>query len=123
LGLKIRRNEAGSDLLVAFPTKEQKEFMAGKIDKMPVRSIYEYWTNFDRRNPKSWEIYPANALPDWTAQEKEGYWYFKTNINPDDLGFLWDEKKVRTFLIRMWEIYRYRKVDHAISSSNSNGSS
>lgn len=96
---------AGSkDLMVAFPTKEEKDLATGKIKEIPKRVIYTYWTNFDRREPESWTLLEAAIIPD-----KDEWWGFKTNISPADFE-AWTKEQTRLFLKQMWEIYRYRKV-------------
>ena len=101
----------GSNLIEAFPTKEQREFAQGKIKKMPTAVVFTYWTDFERSDPRVWELIDEkHFIPN--PEDPFRWWSFKTNITPDDFAFIWDENRTRNFLRTMWDVYRYRKVGH-----------
>jgi hypothetical protein len=115
----LKKGNRGSNLLEAFPTNDQKAFARGEIKKMPSMIVYTYWTDFDRREPTTWQILKPSEfaeLLDNVGGSAPGFWRFETNITPDDFDYLWSEAQTRRFLIRMWDVYRYRKVDHANSN-------
>ena len=97
-----------------FPVAEKKVIdLSGKGWAGPTGIItYQYWTNFDRRNPQKWELVEASLrISDNDVRPPEvKWWWFKTNIAPEDFDFNWTEKQTKYFLMKMWEIYRYRKV-------------
>jgi hypothetical protein len=103
---QLSRIDAGIDLNVSFPTKTQREYQNGTIRALPTMPIYRYWTNFDRKKPDTWTL-----VQDKDYEPEESYWTFTTNIEPSDFDYGWDEPTTRKFLMKMWEIYRYRRAD------------
>ena len=71
---------------------------------MPTTVLYNYWTDFDRRNPnRHYNLVCGEVVydPPW--------WHFRTNLSPEDLKAM-KVSDQEIFLKKMWEIYRYRKV-------------
>lgn len=99
----------GSNLIEAFPTKEQREFAQGKIKKMSESTYFRYWTDFENSSSEKWKLLTDSEFGN--SESGQGFWTFKTNVTPDDFAFVWDEARTRIFLRRMWDIYRYRKVN------------
>ena len=106
----MAQHRRGSNLLEAFPTKEQKAVARGEKDKVSGTVLYKYWTNFDKKNPS-----PDFKLlkPDEFAklESGQGWWPFTTNIEPAKFEYEWTEAQVLIFLKQMWEHYRYRRVN------------
>lgn len=89
--------------LRAFPTKAQREFKSHGGRKIPDTPLHKYWTNFERRTPANYIVGPDPKDRDYS------FWSFTTNLTDDDLNAMSEENRI-SFLKKMWEIYRYRKV-------------
>lgn len=62
--------------------------------------VYQYWTNFSREHRDDYVVVESPV---------EGYWTFRTNLEPSDFEYGLDPRHVRNFLYRMEEIYKERK--------------
>lgn len=87
----------------------------GENDKLQgsILTLHEYYTNYDINNKSAkFDVTPAKTLKVQVNPDSLGpsWWKFKTNIEPDDFAFQMSEAQVKSFLNRMWEIYRHRKA-------------
>lgn len=71
-----------------------------------VTQVNTFWTDFRRGSCPFFEI-----LQNEPAPEFKGYWRFQTNLDFEDLTLFMDDKAVRRFLYKMWDIYRVRKIE------------
>lgn len=88
----------------------------GETDRLQMRAtnsaLHEYYTNFDAKDLEAkYEVKTAHKRHLTPEESTAGWWKFKTNLELDDFDFGMSEAQVKSFLRRMWEIYRYRKVE------------
>lgn len=81
-----------------------------------ILTLHEYYTNYDIHNKnKDYEVISTRSSsivgPKVMEVLAPTWWKFKTNLDPDDFSFGMSEAAIKSFLNKMWEIYRHRKAD------------
>lgn len=93
-----------------FPVKRSMQLKALTQEIKGGVKTYNYWTNFDRKNPEKFEVIKEEPT-DLFMNVCTGWWRFTTNIPPDDFDFNWDDRQKRRFLFQMDEIYNFRRAE------------